>query len=72
MSVIGLKYLRNVVLYDPTGSLYDGGVGGCLGILRYLSNILKYLRIVDFFAPQAKILHYLLLKTCFLREISYT
>ena len=25
------------------------GGGGCLGILRYLSNILKYLRIVGFF-----------------------
>ena len=36
---------------------YDGGVGGWFGILRYLSNILRYLKVVVFFqAPQAKIL----------------
>ena len=32
-ALIGLKYLRNVVLYDPTGSLYDGGVGDVSGFL---------------------------------------
>ena len=30
---IGRKYLRNVVLYDPTGSLYDGGGWGVPGFL---------------------------------------
>ena len=52
--IIGLKYLRILEINDLIGSLYDGGVGGWLAILKYLREILKYIRIFGFFAPQAR------------------
>ena len=44
MGPIGLKYLRILEINDLIGSLYDGGVGGWLAILKYLREIFKYLR----------------------------
>ena len=41
---IGHKYLKNLEISDLTGSLYDGGVGGWLAILKYLRELFKYLR----------------------------
>ena len=42
--LIGLKFQKILDFIIPTGVLYDGGVGGWVGDLKYLRGNLKYLR----------------------------
>ena len=41
---IGLKFKKILDFLISTGLLYDGGVGGWVGDLKYLRVNLKYLR----------------------------
>ena len=41
--VIGLKFVKILDYIISTGLLYDGGVGGWSGDLKYLEGNLKYL-----------------------------
>ena len=47
--VIGVKFQKILDFIISTGLLYDGGVGGWVGDLKYLRGNLKYLSIRSFF-----------------------